>query len=174
MKKFSLALLAFALSMSVIGQTSIEPTRLKHYIGMDAGASSGYGLSYRYQPKQWGIQINTFPAVSPNEYHISVGATVIRSLYQTNKMQFFLYYGNHLLFEKTESSYYYGYDSYANSETYTTKEHQWRTGIGPGFEIYIAKRLSLNGRFGFAYYSKTAYEDWQINADGGIGLHFMF
>jgi hypothetical protein len=170
MKKFSLALVAFVLSVSVAGQTSIEPTRLKHYIGMDAAASSGYGLSYRYQPKQWGIQVNMFPAVSPNEYHISVGATVIRSLYQTNKMQFFLYYGNHLLFEKTESSYYYS--SYEN--TYTTTEHQWRTGIGPGFEVYIAKRLSLNGRFGFAYFSETTSEDWRISADGGIGLHFMF
>lgn len=166
MKKLLFLLLTSLLCSPAFSQSTEETPFLKHYIGFDAGASSGYGMSYRYQPKEWGIQVNMFPAASADEYHISIGATVIRSLYRTHKMQFFLYYGNHLLFQKDEVDYYYGYD--------TTPTRQWVTGIGPGFEVYIAKRLAINARFGFAYYSATTDNDWMINADGGIGMHFMF
>jgi hypothetical protein len=173
MKRIYPLLLTVLICSSLFAQTD-EATPFKHYVGVDAGASSGFGLSYRYQPKKWGIQANMFPSVSADDYNISIGATVIRSLYRTNKMQFFLYYGNHLHFEQVETYTYNYSNGYYTEDKQIDKSNQWVTGIGPGFEIYIAKRLSLNGRFGFAYFSKTDTEDWRINADGGIGLHFMF
>jgi hypothetical protein len=173
MKRFYFFLFVALVCGSAMAQTE-EPAQLKHYLGFDAGFSNGYGLSYRYMPKKWGVQVNAFPYVSENEHDISVGATLIRTVYRNRHMQFFLYYGNHLRFEKYPNAYYYNNNgSYTPANDYN-KTTTWITGIGPGFEVYIAKRLALNARFGFAYYNKGYNGEWMINGDAGIGLHYMF
>jgi hypothetical protein len=95
-------------------------------------------------------------------------------------MQFFVYYGNHLYFDKYPTGYYNNYNGYNTTENATNSgdnyevSRTWITGIGPGFEFYFAKRLALNVRFGFAYYDEGNGNDWMVNADAGIGLHFRF
>jgi hypothetical protein len=179
MKQFYLLLVAVLFYGSTFAQAD-EPTQLKHYLGFDAGFSTGYGLSYRYMPNEWGIQVNTFPTASKDEYNISIGATVFRTIYRNRSMQFFVYYGNHLYFDKYSTGYYNNYNGYYTTENDTNSgdnyevSRTWITGIGPGFEFYFAKRLALNVRFGFAYYDEGNDNDWMVNADGGIGLHFRF
>jgi hypothetical protein len=172
MKRIYCLLLAVIVYGSTFAQAD-EPTKLKHYIGFDAGFSTGYGLSYRYMPNDWGIQVNTFPTASKDEYNISIGATILRTVYRNRSMQFFVYYGNHLYFDKYSTGYYYN-----ENGTYSASDYEvsrtWITGIGPGFEFYFAKRLALNARFGFAYYDEGSGNDWMVNADAGIGLHFRF
>ena len=158
----------FALVQNVDAQEKTLP-EFKHSVGFDAGASNGYGLSYKYMPSKWGIQFNGFPVATPNEYHISIGVTALRSLYENQKIRFFTYLGNHLIFEKTDSY----YDYYSSPNNTYTKSTEWVIGAGPGFEFYIAKRIALNFRFGVGYYH-YGEEDWEIMPDGGFGIHFRF
>jgi hypothetical protein len=162
----------FLLLMVFSGFTaSAQPESIrefKHFVGFDAGGSNGFGLSYRYMPSKWGVQVNGFPIGSPHYYSISAGLTIMRSLYENERMRFFVYYGNHLIFEKQETEWYYNGTDYTETDGKST---QWNTGAGPGFEVYIAKRLALNVRFGIGYYH-YGVRNWKLNPDGGIGLHF--
>ena len=180
MKKQLITTIVLILTVFVSANSQEEQVKIlpefNHSIGFDAGGSNGYGFSYRYWPGKWGVQINTFPYISVKTYDVSFGVSLLNRLYESEKIRFYLYYGNHLLFERYEN-FNYNYEPNPPYEyTYTTaykSDFTWVTGVGPGFEFYMANRLGFNIRFGIGYYFRGS-DDWEVQPDGGIGLCFRF
>lgn len=160
----------------IIGATTLSAqekeniVQPKHAVGLAAGFSTGYGLSYRYWPVKYGLQVTTAPFFSNDEYHISLGVTGLYKLRSAKYYNFYMYYSNHFLFEKSPTYY-----ALMGSNDYSTVEYDrdftWITGAGPGFEIIAWGRLGFNGMFGLAYYHRDK-SDWQVSMTIESGIFF--
>ncbi|MEZ5010496.1 MAG: hypothetical protein R2744_02125 [Bacteroidales bacterium] len=146
--------------------------KLEYGIGAAAGFSTGYGLSFRYWPSDWGIQLTTAPYYTKNDSRVSIGASLLRTLNDDSRIiQLYVYYGNHLLIERWSDYYYDG--NYGETSKYTT----WITGIGPGFEFTIAGKVSFNLMFGIASYTEFSNNhdtSWMLNMTAETGLYYKF
>lgn len=155
-----------------------EPVKTKnngHHLGGYVGASSGYGLSYRYFRNIIGIQITTTPIVGSDNSNISVGGMLLFSLNKTNYTNLYGYVSHHQHYAMNESS-----DEYSD---YYYKHESWfsATGGGVGFELNVGDRVGFNWNLGYAYYnSKDEYsdnddqKDWRTFIDGGTGIFYKF
>lgn len=159
----------------IIGATTLSAqekeniTQPKHAVGLAAGFSTGYGLSYRYWPQKLGLQVTMAPFLSNDEYNVSLGVTGLYKLRSAKYYNFFLYYSNHFLFEKNKNYWYY--DSNQGSGFTTKRDFTWVTGGGPGFEIVAWGRLGFNGMFGLAYYDHGS-SDWEVTMTVESGIFF--
>lgn len=164
MKKTIILLLFIAVMLPARGQSADAEEDLKFGIGAAAGFSTGYGLSFRYWPSDWGIQLTTAPYYMKNDAQVSFGATALRTIKDDGRIKLFLYWGNHILHER----YSYYYDP-SNNEI--NKNTSWISGIGPGFEFTILDKVSFNLMFGIATYTDG---DFMINMTGETGLYYKF
>ena len=161
------ALLVFQTASS---QDPVKPA-LKHEIGMAAGMSTGVGISYRYWPGKFGFQFTTTPNFEKDQAQASFGLTGLMKLTEISWLRFFLYLGNHYLYEKWE---YYDYDMNGNpTESYTEIQQRYVVGIGPGFEFLIGKKISLNVMFGFRSDWRST-GNYMIGFTGETGLYYRF
>jgi hypothetical protein len=104
-----------------------------HNIGLNAGFTTGLGLTYEYWPNKNGIQIAGIPLLSKDEKRFSIALTYLRSLTTGNKVNLFLFFGHHLtnIFE-TEGTLIMT-NNYLS--TYTDKPKvTYNIGIGPGLK----------------------------------------
>jgi len=164
--KRAIIFILLALPLMVYGQEkpAQEQEELKFGIGAAAGFSTGYGLSFRYWPSDWGIQITTAPYYSNNDAQLSFGATTLRTIKNDGRIKLFVYWGNHILYEKY--SYYYYDDNYEYDKNTT-----WISGIGPGFEFNLFDKISFNLMFGIATYVNG---DFMLNMTAETGLYYKF
>jgi len=149
MKKTLIFIVIF---VSVLG-TNLKAQKkenLKHYFGTAAGFSTGYGLSYRFLPKNFGFQITYYSSYHPKSYfNLSAGISLFQMLKKSSKSSFYLY----------EASTYY-LMQYLKSRNSPTGEiiqpynySNFRTGLGFGIELIFFKRISLNIMSGYSIYS---------------------
>lgn len=160
--------LLLLLSMITTGQEKVETTNetnLKNALGVGAGFTTGYGLSYRYIPKRFGVQANFTPLKNDTETRFSVGVTFLYRLIETEKTNLYLYQGNHYLYSKEKHPYdYYSYRVPDKVDKY------FNNGLGIGIEFIILKRVSFNLMGGYA-----GYDDFnRIGFTGETGLFFKF
>ena len=162
--------LAISIVLSSAAQDQEEPS-LKHEIGVAAGWSTGYGISYRYWPKDLGFQVTTTPHFEEGRAQASIGLTGLLKLSEIEWMRFFLYLGNHYMYETWE---YTNHDSNGNpTDTYSEVQHRYVAGLGTGFEFLIGKKIGLNIMFGLR-------SDWQspsthiVGFSGETGLYYRF
>lgn len=178
MKKIVAILILSSFSYFAISQ-EVKPERKNngHHIGVYAGASSGYGISYRYFLKGVGFQITTTPIIGSDNTHLSIGGMVLFSLNRTEHTNLFGYVGHHYRYDKEENYYYYDadYSDYERIETFHS------TGIGVGFELDVANRIGFNWHLGYAYYNTTKDDyyngetnDWRTFIDAGTGIFYKF
>src|SRR6056297_64271 len=133
-------------------------------IGAAAGFSTGYGLSFRYWPKKYGIQVNFAPYYDEYGSMISLGATGLMQVEDNGWSRFFFYLGNHLHYNKTFAD-----DYLPEDQTILT----WIVGAGPGLELLIKERVGINVMFGVASYLDTD-EYWMLSLTGETGLYYRF
>ncbi|MFO7754809.1 MAG: hypothetical protein ACQERS_15055 [Bacteroidota bacterium] len=166
MKK-SVIFILLALPLIVYAQEKPAQAQeeFKFGIGAAAGFSTGYGLSFRYWPTDWGLQLTTAPYYSNNDAQISFGATTLKTIKDDGRIKLFMYWGNHILYEKY--SYYYNYPYDEETDKYTT----WISGIGPGFEFTFLDKVSFNLMFGIATYVER---DFMLNMTAETGLYYKF
>ncbi len=183
MKRFMTVLLIILLPIVLFGQKDLS-SPYKNQIGAAAGFTTGYGISYRYWPDKWGVQLTTTPYFEKGRANSSFGVTVLMRLQEMSWVNLYLYLGNHLIFDRTT---YYPqltdaggnllYDTYGNpvysSQLEYANNYRWLTGIGPGFEFIIGKRFSFNLMFGFRSDYATN-EDYKIAFTGETGIYFRF
>lgn len=162
--------------LSLFGQDELfEQTNSKEFkfgVGAAAGFSTGYGLSFRYWPGDWGIQFTTAPYYTKYDSRMSFGTTILRSVKDDDRIKLFVYAGNHILYEKW--GYYYDYDIYTPDSSSSTT---WILGAGPGFEFTILRKISFNMMFGIASYTefnKNNENDWMLNMTVETGLYYKF
>lgn len=159
----------------------IEKTSFKHGLGIAAGLTTGYGLSYRFIPKKFGAQIAFAPYKSEFESQYSIGLTFIYKIIESRRASLFIYQGNHLLLKSEEgqiysqtSGYYDDFGNYiypTSTITNTTvNTNKINNGIGIGMELKAGEHVGFNFMFGYAGYD--AFNT--INVTGEFGLFFNF
>ena len=171
-----LLFLAFAGFLKVEGQTVNETekdTIFRHSIGAGIGFTTGYGLSYRYTPATFGVQLNFAPYHDKEIDRYSIGLTFLYSLVRHKTTNLFLYQGNHYYYN-SQMLYVYDpdpnkpYNPNPDKERVTTS--YMNNGIGFGFELIIAKRIGFNLMGGFASYSNFQ----ELNLTGETALYYKF
>ncbi|MDD2426408.1 MAG: hypothetical protein PHU00_10405 [Bacteroidales bacterium] len=147
----------------IIGQTKGNPVlwaKYAHSLGIAAGSTTGYGISYRYWPAKIGVQGTFAPYSDEWGSNYSAGVSLLYKIVQAEKVNFFLYQGNHYLYTKEKY----------NDNDYEIINNHFNSGIGFGVEFIILKRVSLNLMGGYA-----GFENFRrIGFTGETGLYFMF
>lgn len=152
--------------------TTEEPV-FKHAIGAGIGYITGYGLSYRYTPNKFGVQVNFAPYHSTDLDRYSVGVTFMYTMVKNRISSLYLYQGNH---------YYYNSEMVYVYETDPTKPYNpnppkqritdgyVNNGLGFGIEVTIAKRIGFNLMGGYAVYNNFK----NVNLTGETALYYKF
>ena len=109
----------------------------KHYLGMHAESTAGYGVSYRYWPDKLGLQVTLFPYISSDNSFLSLGISGLIKVHELKKLDVFLYLDNHFRYSQDKN--YYDYDQYEMDNNFN-----WSIGFGGGLNIRIAKILALS------------------------------
>jgi hypothetical protein len=145
-----------------------EPNQLlKHSIGAGAGFTTGYGLSYRYRPAKFGVQVNFAPYSRNDVKTYSTGLTFLYTIIENNASNLFLYEGNHYFYNSYIGS------TYVANGTYITKrytESYVNNGVGVGIELIVAKRVGINLMGGYAFYNNFK----GLNLTGETALYYKF
>lgn len=154
MKKLHWILLAYLCCIFVIFPEEKTNDDLSHYIGAAAGFSTGYGLSYRYWPGQYGAQVVFTPYADDSGYIINLGTAGFRNLHNSTHTKLYLF----LAGNGTLSSYNYEGGITYEEELLDTEVDirkdmvfNFAVGFGPGFEIYLFKNLVIDLMFGYRY-----------------------
>lgn len=170
MRTLCMLALSFILGATTLSaQEANTPETLNHEVGLAAGFSTGYGLSYRYWPQQLGVQLTLGPFISNDQTDVSLGITGLYSLRSAKNYRFFLYYGNHFLFEETPT--YYSFIGGSDDYKEIKRDFTWITGAGPGIEIIAWGRVGFNAMFGLAYYNHGS-ADWKVTMTVESGVYF--
>jgi hypothetical protein len=168
MKTITLAglIIATLLSFDINAQENAKDDDSKYAngIGIGAGFTTGYGLSYRYQPKKPGFQLNFAPYVDGVTTRYSAGVTFLYQLIPGKVASLYIYQGNHYYYNSITT--YYTSDHLQTFERTGISERQTESymnnGIGIGMEITFAKRIALNLMTGYAAYVNFT----QVNVTG--------
>ena len=150
---------AFALMLS-LGITAQEKSAVKmdsateqvkespnssHWLGLNAGGSTGYGFSYRYNYKKAGIQLTGIPILGEDRFWSSIGLQLSRRItsttYNNDPVNFNFYAGTQYLYEARE------YDNWLDGNFIgrtTSVTSEAKAAIGFGLEYITIKRLSLS------------------------------
>ncbi len=150
-KLFLFIFVGIFLNILVFGQDNDEDGSkqgadkiLKNEVGVHAGFTTGVGFSFRYWMSKYGVQITAIPIITEDETIISTGISVLYNLAERKNSRMFLYFGNHIYYNK------YYYDYY--NESYD-EDLIYNIGFGGGFEI--GKYPKINVQAGYAVYNLT-------------------
>lgn len=138
-----------------------------HSIGLAAGWTTGYGISYRFQPQKFGVQLTFAPYADRDTKRFSTGLTFLYNLIKSRYTNLYLYQGNHFLYDSYS---YIDYDANGNMFSRSVTNRHWFNGIGVGIEFIIAKRIGLNLMGGYAGFENFA----RLSVTGEAGLFYKF
>ncbi|MFY7734857.1 MAG: hypothetical protein ACOVSR_15360 [Bacteroidia bacterium] len=153
------------LSINVFAQKT-ETIKHKHALGAGAGFTTGYGLSYRYIPNKFGVQVNFAPYKSESITRFSTGLTFLYQLMETDKTALYLYQANHYYSNSNSAAYNQVTGLYDKKE----EEAYFNNGLGFGFEVIIVKNIGFNLMTGYALYQNAK----NYNVTGEAALYFKF
>jgi hypothetical protein len=149
--------------------------KLKHSVGAGAGFTTGVGLSYRYTPDKYAIQLNFAPVSNEYRKFISAGVSFLYYLVDNEKTRFYLYQGNHFLYREFPSYTYYSeqigpepYDYYTYYTMTQEVQRYWSNGVGFGFELILGDRISTNLMTGYAAYRNFT----RFSLTGEVALYY--
>ncbi len=143
---------------------SVNKNIFKHSLGVGAGFTTAYGLSYRFLPNNFGVQTTFAPFKDDDRTRYVVGLTFLLKIIETEKANLFLYQGNQY-FYLNEKDYGWFVGGYRDIIT-----EYFNNSIGFGIEFIILKRVSFNLMGGYA-----GYENFdRIGFTGETGLYFKF
>ncbi len=163
----------FALIISALSTTGIfaqmndgNVLKLAHEFGMHAGATTAVGISYRYWPTDFGVQLTALPIKTSNETWISLGITGLYSFHESRTVHFFGYFGNNLIIDNHSS---YTNPVYPYNTEYVNHS-RYNIGIGPGFAFGTRVRFNIMAGYGFY----DVFGEFLIYPTGEIGLYFRY
>lgn len=165
-------LLLLVLLTTTISAFTNENDNLSRYVGGAAGFSTGMGLSYRYWPRDYGIQAVFAPVATENDTSINLGIAGFKSLHNTKYTRLFIYLAANSLYRNYEENIYSDTDPWEKTGSENIKYLSFTAGIGPGIEIYIFRYIVIDMMIGFKY---------GINGDtpglgftGEFGIYYRF
>ena len=143
-------------------------TTTKHYLGLHAGVTTGYGFSYRYWPQKLGFQVTGIPIFGKDFYNASLGLSALYLLKDNNKVDLYGYLGNHFQFDGYSTP---TYDNTGNiTGTQKVNYTTYNIGVGIGFKVDFLDVLDFNLQTGYAINNITnsAY----TGLAGEVGLYY--
>jgi len=166
MKKVFLVLLLLIL-LSEISSFEDQNSNLSHYIGGAAGISTGFGLSYRYWPEEYGWQMVFTPMSDGADVMINLGLGALKTLHETTYTRLFLYLVGNGTYNNYED---YDYGEMVINERKQTFESV--IGIGPGLEIYLFNNIVIDIMFGFKYGFNGMFQGLGFTAETALYYRF--
>lgn len=145
MSAMKLCLICALLFLFTFNVKSQEKAGNKHAFGVAYGTTTGNGLSYRYHPSKWGMQIAFSPNIDEYTHNVYAGLTFLYRVTDNEKANFFFYNGNRVRF--SEQINYYLENGAVREETIA-----YNLGFGVGLELIMFKRLSFNLMAGYGAY----------------------
>ncbi|MEZ7931036.1 MAG: hypothetical protein QMC21_05860 [Flavobacteriales bacterium] len=138
----------------------------KHAVGLAAGFSTGYGLSYQYTPNKITFQLAFAPLKDDNMTLISTGLTFIYRIKEGDKLNFFVYQANHYIVDReTRTNYPY---PPGTPSTSTINNDRFNNGIGLGFEFFIGENVLFDLMTGYG--ARNNFKE--LGLTGEIGLFY--
>ena len=160
MKKLAIIVLSvIAITTYAQKETKNKTKSLEHSIGIGAGFTTGFGLSYRYMPKKYGVQINLAPFYTDymKNSTVSIGVTLLDKIVEGSSCNLYTYFANHYLIRRgtgNDNIITNEYGAFNNStNSVSNNNDKWNTGLGLGFEFNTNKRVVLNIMGGIAQYN---------------------
>ncbi|MCX6187185.1 MAG: hypothetical protein NTU43_09370 [Bacteroidetes bacterium] len=135
-----------------------------HSLGAGLGFTTGYGLSYRYTPSKFGVQVNFAPYKTADVSKFSTGLTFLYRLTEGETTSLYLYEANHY-YSSSEMV----WDNPSNKNV-RKDEAYFNNGVGFGVEIMVASKIGLNLMTGYASYKNGT----ELNITGEAALYFKF
>jgi hypothetical protein len=168
MKKLLCSLFLLIAVITAYCQENTEVIRYKNAIGLGAGFTTGYGLSYKHAPNKYGFMINFGPYFNDygKESVISTGLTLIDKIRDAKYYNVYMYLANHYFYSRTAD---YTYYPPTTPQKYSIN-NSWNTGFGLGLEVDARKRVVLNVMVGYAQYN--TFE--KLFFTGELALHYRF
>ncbi len=166
--KLILTFLIFLSVATISKSQETEPIQLKnHSVGLIAGSTTGYGLSYRYRSDyNIGVQVSYGPFKNQTNFIQFTSFAFTYDLIKTKKSNFYLYQSNGFWHNKRT---YYDYYYYPSQE-YNYTEAFWNHAIGVGMEFTIHDVVGLNFMTGYGSYENFNY----ITFSGEFGVYYKF
>ena len=178
MKAIKIITLSIALVFIGIGsnaQMQVKNPEKKsiHSLGISAGFTIGTGISYKYSPNNFSVQLAILPYKNEEEYMFGTGLSFYYKIVDKDKIDFFIYQGNQFFTQNMKEE----VDLEGSSVLYTTPKVQKlirrefiNVGLGFGFEFLIKERVSLNLMGGYG-----SLENFKIiQPTGEISLFYNF
>ena len=154
-----LTTILLVVNCNVFGQVNEikkENNSYNHSIGIGAGFTTGFGLSYRFLPQKMGVQ--TTILILPDNYYSSIGITFLYKLIQRQNSSFYLYQSNL-------------YSTYRTSGSKSDSPYyEWFNGFGFGTEILLSRRIGLNFMGGLGLFD--SFDEFTVT--GETGLYYKF
>jgi len=172
MKKIILSLLVMSFTLSSIAQDEkkVVPSP-KHHLGLHAGATTGYGISYRYWPTKFGGEITAAPRFEKGgDYRVSLGLSLLYTLKENQKYTIYSYFGNSLLAIQRENKI---DNPITGIYTYEVqKKEAYNASLGFGLKINFWENINFNLQGGYGVYDIT--NDINTNFTGEVGIYYHF
>lgn len=128
-----------------------DEKKLDHYIGIGAGFTSGFGLSYRLSYGKFGAQLNIAP-ISFGENH-SIFSSGILAKYRVSE-------------SRITNLHLYGAGHFLQVVNYDEVRDYFNAGVGFNFEFNSTKRIIFNWKFGIGAYNY--FERFSLTGEAGI------
>ena len=144
----------------------------KHALGLAAGFTTGYGLSYQYTHiEDFTIQLTFSPYKDETSTLISSGLTFIYRIKKGDNLNFFLYQGNHFLVDRyidVISTFDPLTGALITTSETPVNDDRLNNGIGIGFEFFLGENVLLNLMGGYA--ARDNFNE--LGPTGEIGLFY--
>lgn len=158
-------------------QETESPSK-NHHVGFHVGSTTGVGVSYRYWPKRWGIQVTGTPFFRRGDRYIIGGLSAMYKIVDGNRVDFFGYLGNEIIHQSVKL---WVYDSATGgSKQQRFRDNVFNIGLGLGLKFDIGKAINLNIQGGWAVYDAFGeIYDWEYDptwtyACAEIGVYYNF
>jgi len=139
----------------------------KHNIGLSSDLVSGSGISYRYWPNRYGVQITALPVFNKKKGHyVNIGITALYTINDGEKVDLYGFIGNHFSSSKTIFT-----DTYTN-EKIIKVINSYNIGFGFGFKFELNQYLNFNLQTGYGFYDIPS--NFNANLSAGVGLYYNF
>jgi hypothetical protein len=181
--------------------SQVTSKKYSNYIGVAAGFTSGYGLSYKRWFDKWAIQVTLFPWYEEEKYsdktddtyyynrdsgysnngYGSIGLLLNRSILESKYIKFCAYGGGNCYVEYKRYDYFSNYNDYSSGRSEYVKAHYTgkkltntlTLGVGCGAEFYIW-RFGFHGMAGLRGSNRFPDNTKNLGLSAEAGAYFRF
>ncbi|MGB1102566.1 MAG: hypothetical protein ACPG21_02970 [Crocinitomicaceae bacterium] len=147
-----------------------KPVLTPHHIGLNAGATTGIGFSYRYWPSKMGFQVTTIPTFAQGDIFVSSGLSALYLMKDNDRVDLFGYFGTHLRTTVYDHIIVDPITGAYEGEVRKT-DNNLSLGLGVGLKIDFWDVLNLNLQTGYGV--RNIGDEPGTFLTGEIGLYYQ-